>query len=153
MYWRDNSVARFLLFFRSIVCRSLSLHYDKNTLASHAVHALRKRHANFAQKDYNSILKTDSFAVYSISDSFSYTLSSVTFFQKANHTTDAVLLLNYILFTISVSGLFLKFRKFKPRYSYKIYAQKKERVYLSSAYFLSNIKPINLRNSGLRNCF
>ena len=117
------------------------------------LHTLRKRHASFAQKDYNGILKTDSFAVYSISDSFSYTLSSVTFFQKANHTTDAVLLLNYILFTISVSGLFLKFRKFKPRYSYKIYAQKKERVYLRSAYFLSNIKPINLRNSGLRNCF
>ena len=117
------------------------------------LHTLRKRHVSFAQKDYNGILKTDSFAVYSISDSFSYTLSSVTFFQKANHTTDAVLLLNYILFTISVSGLFLKFRKFKPRYSYKIYAHKKERVYLRSAYFLSNIKPINLRNSGLRNCF
>ena len=96
------------LVFRSIVCRLLSLHYDKNTLASHAVHALRKRHASFAQKDYNGILKTNSFAVYSISDSFSYTLSSVTFFQKANRTTDAVLLLNYILFTISASGLFLK---------------------------------------------
>ena len=59
------------------------------------LHMLRKRHASFAQKDYNGILKTDSFAVYSISDSFSYTLSSVTFFQKANRTTDAVLLLVY----------------------------------------------------------
>ena len=49
------------------------------------LHALGKRHASFAQKDYNGILKTDCFAVYSISDSFSYTLSSVTFFQKANH--------------------------------------------------------------------
>ena len=117
------------------------------------VHALRKRHASFAQKDYNGILKTDSFAVYSISDAFSYTLSSVTFFQKANHTTDAVLLLNYILFTSSVSGLFLKLRKFKPRYSYKIYSHKKERVYLRSAYFLLNIKPINLRNSGLKTVF
>ena len=123
------------LVFRSIVCRSLSLHYDKNTLASHAVHALRKRHANFAQKDYNSILKTDSFAVYSISDSFSYTLSSVTFFQKANRTTDAVLLLNYILFTISASGLFLKFRKFKPRYSYKIYSHKKECIYVPRIFY------------------
>ena len=141
------------LVFRSIVCRLLSLHYDKNTLASHAVHALLKRHASFAQKDYNGILKTDSFAVYSISESFSYTLSSVTFFQKANRTTDAVLLLNYILFTISASGLFLKFRKFKPRYSYKIYSEKKERVYLRSAYFLLNIKPINLSKSGLKNCF
>ena len=46
------------------------------------VHALRKRHATFAQKDYNGILKTDSFPVYSISDTFSYTLSSVTFFSK-----------------------------------------------------------------------
>ena len=97
------------------------------------VHALRKRHASFAQKDYNGILKTDSFAVYSISDSFSYTLSSVTFFQKVNHTTDAVL-----LFLFSASSLFLKFRKFKPRYSYKIHPHKKDRVYLHSAYFLSH---------------
>ena len=72
------------------------------------LHTLRKRHASFAQKDYNGILKTDSFAVYSISDSFSYTLSSVTFFQKANHTTDAVLLLNYILFTIKSLRFILK---------------------------------------------
>ena len=104
------------------------------------VHALLKRHPSFAQKDYNGILKTDSFAIYSISDSFSYTLSSVTSFQKANRTTDAVLLLNYILFTISSSGLFLKFRQFKPRYSYKIYSHKKERVYLRSAYCLSVFK-------------
>ena len=117
------------------------------------LHALRKRHASFAQKDYNGILKTDCFAVYSISDSFSYTLSSVTFFQKANHTTDAVLLLNYILFTISVSGLFLKFCKFKPQYSYKMYSHKKERVYLRSGYFLSNIKPINLEESAFQASF
>ena len=90
-------------------------------------HTLRKRHASFAQKDYNGILKTDSFEVYSISDSFSYTLSSVTFSQKANHTTDAVLLLNYILFTISVSGLFLKFRKLKPR--------KKECIYVPGIFY------------------
>ena len=102
------------------------------------LHTLRKRHASFAQKDYNSILKTDSFAVYSISDSFSYTLSSVTFSQKANHTTDAVLLLNYILFTISVSGLFLKFGKFKPRYSYKIYAHKKESVFTFRVFFIKH---------------
>ena len=104
------------------------------------VHVLRKRHASFAQKDYNGILKTDSFAVYSISDSFSYTLSSVTFLQRANRTTDAVLLLNYVLFTISASGLFLKFLKFKPRYSYKIYSHEKERVYLRSVNFLSHLK-------------
>ena len=153
MYRRDNSVARFLLFFGQS-CADRYHYITIKILSPHMpLHTLRKRHASFAQKDCNGILKTDSFAVYSISDSFSYTLSSVTFFQKANHTTDAVLLLNYILFTISVSGLFLKFRKFKPRYSYKIYPHKKERVYLRSAYFLSNIKPINLRNSGLRNCF
>ena len=126
MYWRDNSVARFLLFFRSIVCRYYYI--TIKILSPHMpLHALRKRHASFAQKDYNGILKTDSFAVYSISDSFSYTLSSVTFFQKANHTTDAVLLLNYILFTISVSGLFLKFRKLKPR--------KKECIYVPGIFY------------------
>ena len=110
------------------------------------VHALRKRHASFAQKDYNGILKTDS---------FSYTLSSVTFFQKGNPTTDAVLLLNFILFTISASGLFLKFRKFKPRYSYDIFSHKK-RVYLCPAYFLSHYyKNNNLteKKKILRLCF
>ena len=35
-----------------------------------------------------------------------------------------------ILFKISASALFLKFRKFQPRYSYKIYSYKKKRVYL-----------------------
>ena len=124
--------------FRSI-CADRYHYITIKILSPHMpVHALRKTHASFAQKDYNGILKTDSFAVYSISDSFSYTLSSVTFFQKANRTTDAVLLLNYILFTISASGLFLKFRKFKSRYPYKIYSHKKERVYLRSAYFLSH---------------
>ena len=111
------------------------------------VHALRKRRASFAQKDYNGILKTDS---------FSYTLSSVTFFQKGNPTTDAVLLLNFIVFTISASGLFLKFRKFKPRYSYDIFSHKKQGVYLCPAYFLSHYyKNNNLteKKKILRLCF
>ena len=33
-----------------------------------------------------------------------------------------------ILFKISASALFLKFRKFQPRYSYKIYSYKHKRV-------------------------
>ena len=40
---------------------------------------------------------------------------------------------NYLLFKISASGLFykifLKFRKFQPRYFYKIYSYKIKRVY------------------------
>ena len=41
---------------------------------------------------------------------------------------------DYILFTISASGIFLKcffkFRKFQPGYSHKIYSYRKERVYV-----------------------
>ena len=33
---------------------------------------------------------------------------------------------NYILFKISAWGLFLKYRKFQPRYPYKIYSYKRE---------------------------
>ena len=37
---------------------------------------------------------------------------------------------NYVLFQISASGLFLKFRKFQPRCSYKMYSHKKECIAL-----------------------
>ena len=33
---------------------------------------------------------------------------------------------NYILFKISAWGLFLKYRKFQPRYSFAIYSYKRE---------------------------
>ena len=39
---------------------------------------------------------------------------------------------NYILFKISASGLFLKFRKFQPRYSYKIYSYRKKKSVIDS---------------------
>ena len=48
---------------------------------------------------------------------------------------------NYILFQISASGLFLKFRKFQPRYSYKIYSYKKECILYELCWIEYTVEP------------
>ena len=59
---------------------------------------------------------------------------------------------NYILFKISASDLFLKFCKFQPRYSYKIYSYKKKSVMYFSDYFSRGCekKKLSLENKHRR---